>query len=159
MKVDQKLLDRFNYLLNETTHFSIKGRMFFHRFRRTPNAFKSEIVDISTGKVVASGYVFDLVEKGGELYGRMGRLYVKELYRGLKLGSMAFDARVSSFGPNVNLYLSAHPNRTASLNESNFEGYRDILFTMYGKRGFIKVDGTKATMRRPKGDFIYKEKE
>jgi GNAT superfamily N-acetyltransferase len=155
MKVDQTLLDRFDHLIKHPYVFSEGKVDFLHHFRRTPNAWRSEVKDISTGKFIAGGYIFDLREQHGKLVARMGRLLVNEAYRGLGFGSRVFDERVRVFGPTVELHLSAHPNRSSDLTPENFEEKLQMLINMYSRRGFILKEGSKSGMYRPIGELTY----
>jgi hypothetical protein len=108
---DQELMDKFSRVLDKTYVFEKSGEMFIFRYRRTPNAFRAEI--LVNNKAVSSAYAMYLRNGRAEIR----RVYTTEPYRGLGLASIAINAILEDFGKDLEFHLTPGPNRSSYINK------------------------------------------
>ena len=83
-------------------------------------------------KTIACAYL----RQDGQYY-HLYRVFVEEELRGKGYGKRVMDAVIENFG-DLDLKLSAYPNRISAMTPENKEEYRAKLFKFYEKFGFVK---------------------
>lgn len=95
------------------------------------------------GKTKACAYVSSDHKKE---YHKVYRVFVEETDRGHGYGKMIMDAVINNFG-DLDLYLSAYPNRISTMTKENKQEYIEKLFKFYERFGFVKNNKTNNMYR------------
>jgi hypothetical protein len=116
------------------------------RISRTSNgqSIKVAVVDIRTNKTVSVAYLMHIKQVNGVLQAEVRRLHTTKSMREMGWAGIVADAIVNRFGDML-LYGYASPNRIGNQDK---ELFKDRLFKMYAKYGFIRTSGNKV-VREP----------
>jgi GNAT superfamily N-acetyltransferase len=126
-------MDKFDHVLGKSFEFEKNGTKFTFRYRRTPNAFRAEI--LTDNKAVSSSYAMYIKNGKAEIR----RVYTDERYRGLGLASITINAILEDFGKELEFHLTPGPNRSSYINDENMEEWRGVLVEYYKRFGFIRT--------------------
>jgi len=145
MKANQQEMDQFNYLEFLIKKFTIDDKPFTCRYRRTPNAFRIEI--LYDDKVVSSAYMMYLNKGKAELR----RVYTIPKFRGIGLANEMLTTLFRDIGKGVEFFLTPSPNRIEGLTQETMEHYREKLMKFYAQYGFVRKSETNFCMIRKAG--------
>jgi GNAT superfamily N-acetyltransferase len=117
------------------------------RVRKTLQAYRCEIIDETTGKVVSSAYA--MYFKGNKV--ELRSVYTLESYRGRGLSTQVINKLLELFGKEFEFHLTPSPNRIKDLTPENKEEYRQKLIKFYERFGFKRVSDKNFRMVRKVG--------
>ena len=112
----------------DTTRLKEYDNIVIHATKKGTYALKVKVDD----KTVACAYV-----KHEKTLHKLYRVFVDEENRGKGYGKIIMDAVIDNFG-DLDLSLSAYPNRISEMTPENKEEHRARLFTFYERWGFTK---------------------
>jgi GNAT superfamily N-acetyltransferase len=142
--VDKEIMNRWDYLIDKKIYFD----NFYVSYRKTERAICQSI--FFEEKKIGCLYIFGLKKMDDNfIHGYSRRVYIKPEFRGKGFVHYMLENFVKNFGECVLHISSVSPNRVKGLNDENRERYRNILYNIYGKAGFIKNAKGTGMMRFP----------